>query len=164
MALTKIVNDLLDITSGNTTTGNIIVTGNTTTGNLIVTGNTRTGNLIVTGNVTGNLTVTGVLKLTSTDAAIINSGTTAQRPVPAATGMFRFNTTGSQFEGYNGSAWTSVGGASGGAANPFVYENDITISVDYTITTNKNAMSAGPLTLNSGITVTVPSGSTWVVL
>jgi hypothetical protein len=56
------------------------------------------------------------------------------------------------------------GGASGGAGNPIVYENDITISVDYTITTNKNAMSAGPLTLNSGITVTVPSGSTWVVL
>ena len=50
MALTKIVNDLLDITSGNTTTGNIIVTGNTTTGNLIVTGNV-TGNLTVTGNV-----------------------------------------------------------------------------------------------------------------
>ena len=164
MALTKIVNDLLDITSGNTTTGNIIVTGNTTTGNLIVTGNTRTGNLIVTGNVTGNLTVTGVLKLTSTDAVIINAGTTAQRPVPAATGMFRFNTTGTQFEGYNGSAWTGVGGASGGAANPFVYENDITVSADYTLTTNKNGITAGPISINSGNTVTVPSGSVWTVI
>jgi hypothetical protein len=91
-------------------------------------------------------------------------GTTAQRDSPASTGFFRFNTTNTQFEGYNGTAWAGVGGASGGGGNPIVYENDITISVNYTITTNKNAMSAGPLTLNSGITVTVPSGSTWVVL
>jgi hypothetical protein len=103
------------------------------------------------------------LSVVTTGAVKVPSGTTGERPT-ATTGMFRFNTTGSQFEGYNGSAWAGVGGASGGAGNPIVYENDITISVDYTITTNKNAMSAGPLTLNSGITVTVPSGSTWVVL
>ena len=47
--------------------------------------------------------------------------------------------------------------------NPF-YENSINVSADYTITTGKNAMSAGPITINTGITVTVPSGSTWTIV
>ena len=44
-----------------------------------------------------------------------------------------------------------------------VHENSATISADYTITTGNNALSAGPITINSGVTVTVPSGSTWSV-
>jgi len=43
-------------------------------------------------------------------------------------------------------------------------ENDSTIDVSSTINTGRNAVSAGPITLASGITVTVPSGSRWVVL
>jgi len=105
-----------------------------------------------------------LFRTSTTGSLITPTGTTAQRDVSALAGYFRFNSTNTQFEGYNGTTWSGVGGASGGGGNPIMYENDITISVDYTITTNKNAMSAGPLTLNSGITVTVPSGSTWVVL
>lgn len=45
-----------------------------------------------------------------------------------------------------------------------LYENDATISADYTITSGKNAMSAGPITVASGITVTVPSGSVWTIV
>ena len=45
-----------------------------------------------------------------------------------------------------------------------VHENSATISADYTITTGNNALSAGPITINSGVTVTVPSGSTWSVI
>jgi hypothetical protein len=99
----------------------------------------------------------------STGAITVPVGTTAQRPTPS-TGMFRFNSNGSAFEGYNGTAWASVGGASGGAGNPFVYENDQVITTNYTITAGKNGMSTGTLTINSGVTVTVPSGSRWVVL
>ena len=44
------------------------------------------------------------------------------------------------------------------------YENPTTVTTDYTITTNKNAMSAGPITINSGVTITVPNGSTWTVV
>ena len=44
------------------------------------------------------------------------------------------------------------------------YENSTTVSSDYTLTAGKNAMSAGPITIGSGITVTVPSGSTWTVV
>jgi hypothetical protein len=67
-------------------------------------------------------------------------------------------------EFYNGTGWVGLGGASGGTGNGFVYENDITVTANYTITASKNAMSTGPLTINSGITVTVPTGSRWVVL
>jgi len=43
-------------------------------------------------------------------------------------------------------------------------ENAATVAVSSTITTGNNAMSAGPVTINSSITVTVPSGSRWVVV
>lgn len=43
-------------------------------------------------------------------------------------------------------------------------ENSINIATSYTITTGRNAMSAGPITINSGVTVTVPSGSTWTIV
>jgi hypothetical protein len=45
-----------------------------------------------------------------------------------------------------------------------IYENATTIAADYTIGTNNNAMSAGPITINSGISVTVPSGSAWAII
>jgi hypothetical protein len=69
--------------------------------------------------VTGTIAITGALTATldstfsSTGALLISKGTTAQQPTPT-TGMLRYNTTTSQFEGYSGSspAWNPVGGAS----------------------------------------------------
>lgn len=61
--------------------------------------------------------------------------------------------------------WGSVGGgATGGGGNDVFYENSQVVTNSYTITTSKNAMSTGPITINSGIVVTVPTGSRWVVL
>jgi len=60
--------------------------------------------------VTGALTATLDSTFSSTGALIISKGTTGQRPT-AASGMLRFNTTTNEFEGYNGTAWASVGGA-----------------------------------------------------
>lgn len=51
-----------------------------------------------------------------------------------------------------------------GARSDIFWENGQAVTSNYTITSNKNAMSAGPITINSGVTVTVPSGSTWVVV
>jgi hypothetical protein len=45
-----------------------------------------------------------------------------------------------------------------------LYENSATISANYTIGTGNNAMSAGPITVASGVTVTVPSGSVWTIV
>ena len=45
-----------------------------------------------------------------------------------------------------------------------LYEHEHTIDVNYTIASGSNAMSAGPITVSSGVSVTVPTGSTWVIL
>lgn len=100
----------------------------------------------------------------STGAATLPAGTTAQRPASPAAGQFRFNSTAGKFEGYNGSAWGSVGGASGSNGNGVFYENDQAVTADYTLSSGKNAMSAGPIDVNSGVTVTIPSGSTWAII
>lgn len=147
-------------------------------------------------------------ELVGTDAMLIPKGTTGNRPT-GVSGYFRFNTTSNEFEGYNGSAWSSVGGAaisndtstatniyplsaaatSGSASTlytsnaKFLYKpstgelqaselvasngivvNNQTISASYTIAAGNNAMSAGPVTVASGQTVTVSSGCRWVVL
>lgn len=60
-------------------------------------------------------------------------------------------------------SWAPTG-ASGGGTDQVFYENDITVNSSYTISSNKNAMSAGPITIASGATVTVPTNSTWVVV
>jgi hypothetical protein len=57
-----------------------------------------------------------------------------------------------------------IRGATGGGTDRVFYENDQTVSTTYSITSGKNAMTAGPITINDGITVTVPNGSTWTVV
>lgn len=51
-----------------------------------------------------------------------------------------------------------------GLAGVPIYENAQTITVDYTISNGRNAMSAGPITVNTGVTVTVGTGETWTVV
>ena len=121
-------------------------------------------------DIPGTLDVTGVatfdsdVTIASTGALTIPDGTEAQRPT-GVTGMIRFNTDITQFEGYNGSSWSSIGGgATGGGSDAVFLETDNTVTTDYTLTTNKNAVTAGPITINSGITVTVPSGQSWVIV
>ena len=50
------------------------------------------------------------------------------------------------------------------SSNIIMYENNQVISTSYTITSGHSAMSAGPITINSGVTVSIPAGSRWVVL
>jgi hypothetical protein len=56
------------------------------------------------------------------------------------------------------------GGATGGGTDEVFYENDQAVTTSYTITTGKNAMTAGPIAINSGVVVTVPSGSDWIIV
>jgi hypothetical protein len=96
---------------------------------------------------------------------LIPKGTTAERPVSPVNGEIRYNTTTSQFEGYQGGAWGQLGGgATGGGGDEVFVENGVTVTTNYTLSTGKNASSVGPITINAGITVTVPSGQRWVVL
>lgn len=113
---------------------------------------------------TGTTTFTGDVLLTGTGVFELPSGTTAQRPGSPVAGMIRYNNSLGQFEGY-GTAWGTIGGgAKGGGSDDVFYENGQTVTTNYTLTTNKNAVTAGPVTINSGVTVTIPSGSSWVVV
>lgn len=106
-----------------------------------------------------------VEKTSNTGAAKLPAGTTGERDGAPAAGYLRFNSTLGKPEIYNGSAWGSVGGgATGGGSDAVFIENDQTVSSNYTIPASKNAMSTGPVSINSGVTVTISSGSRWVVL
>jgi len=155
------------------------------------------------------LTATADSSFTSTGAVIVSKGTTGQRPGSPVSGMFRFNTTTAEFEGYNGTAFASVGGAAlsndtatasnlfplfasattGTASSLFtsnakllykpstgefqasvpvasngIVVNSQTVAASYTIAVGFSAMSSGPVTVVSGQSVTVSSGSRWVVV
>jgi hypothetical protein len=142
--------------SGNTTlTGDLAVNGNTTLGN--ASGDTITANA-------GTMNVPNNLNFNGTGTIRLPNGTTGERPTPAS-GMIRYNTSTSGFEGYAGGEWGSIGGgATGGGGDQVFYENELTVTTSYTLTTNRNAMSTGPITIDSGATVTIPSGQRWVIL
>jgi hypothetical protein len=114
---------------------------------------------------TSALGTTIVEQTSASGSAIIPSGDASERDGSPAAGYFRFNVDVAKFEGYNGTAWGSVGGgATGGGGDEAFFENDVEVSANYTITTGKNAMSAGPMTIADGVTVTVPDGSVWTIV
>jgi len=112
-----------------------------------------------------DVTIAGRLSLTGTGAAKLNVGTTAERPVSPVNGDIRYNSDTSKYEGYSGSAWGQLGGgATGGGADTIFVLNGQTVTVDYTIPTGFNASSVGPISVDDGITVTIPVSSSWVIL
>jgi hypothetical protein len=152
-------------------TGNLAMGGNKLTG---LTQGTVNGDsveysqlsaLLVSPTITGDLTVTGNGIFQGTGFVLVAKGTTAQRPVTPVAGEIRYNTDNQQFEGYSNGAWGQLGGgATGGGGDQVFVENGVTVTANYTLSTNKNAESVGPITINSGKTVTVPSGQRWVIL
>ena len=63
-----------------------------------------------------------------------------------------------------GAAGGGGGGATGGGSDEVFYENDQSVTANYTIVAAKNAMTTGPITVNAGVTVTIETGARWVVL
>jgi len=119
----------------------------------------------MTGDITFNSgqTIDGYVPQTSTTgAAEVPAGTQAERDGSPSAGYLRFNTDTDTFEGFDGTAWGSIGG--GASAGGAIYEVSQTISADYTITAGTNGLSAGPITIDDGVTVTIPSGSTWTIV
>ena len=122
--------------------------------------------LAIDAHTNGNITVAGNIEQSGVAAMKIPTGTTAQRHGSPTAGHLRFNTDTNSAEIYNGTSFTSVGGggATGGGSDETFLETDNTVTTSYTISTNKNAMTAGPVTINSGATVTVPSGQRWIIV
>ena len=65
---------------------------------------------------------------------------------------------------WTGTQWEATGDPNAGAQQGVFYENSQTLSTNYTITTGKSAMSAGPVELGTGVTVEIPTGSRWVIV
>lgn len=113
---------------------------------------------------------TVVAKTSSTGSAVIPVGTTGDRDGSPATGYFRYNTTESQFEGYDGSAWGQIGGGAGyfkgengtvgSSAGDIFRINDQELNTDVTIASTENASATGPLSIASGVTLTVDGNLT----
>jgi hypothetical protein len=111
----------------------------------------------VTANTYGSSTAIPVITVTA--KGLITSVTTSSvSSLPSQTGNSgKYLTT----DGSTAS-WATL--ATGNTTANGLWENSNTISSNYTITTNYNAMSVGDLTVANGVTVTVPSGSTWIIL
>ena len=123
------------------TSTNAVLSGIVTVGTLSVTGNAGIAGVLTYEDVT-NVDSIGVI--TARDGLRVTGIATATA----------FHGDGSQLTGI--APGSPVGGAS---TNTVFFENDNSVDVNYTITSGKNAMAAGPIAIKSGITVTVPSGS-----
>jgi hypothetical protein len=150
----------ISITNGS---GSVTI-ASTVSGGLPTTGGTLTGDLLMDNQSDvrfGEATANGSNWVAFQGPASIASNVTWTLP-----------STDAAVSGYalvsNGSgtlSWAAAGGgATGGGTDDVFYENSQTVTTSYTLTTNKNAMSAGPITIQSGATVTIPSGQTWVIV
>ena len=98
----------------------------------------------------------------NTASAKIPAGTTAQRDGSPSAGYFRWNTTEAQAEIYDGSAWSLVGG--GNTTEEPLWEHESVVSSNYVMTDGNNAISCGPIIINSGYSVTVGTGCSWAIV
>ena len=121
----------------------------------------------------GTLTTIGATSLGSTLAVAddgtfsgtgqvkLPAGTTVQRSGSPVDGMIRYNSTDGSFEGYANGVWGGIGGAQAGGA---IVTNNKIASSSYTITSTQNGFSVGPITVASGVTITVDTDSRWVII
>jgi len=97
----------------------------------------------------------------------LNIGTPSDGTITASKLVVGSGTAGQTFViNSTATGWTygNAGGAAGGGTDQVFYENSQTVTTNYTLTAGKNAISAGPITINSGVTVTVPSGQSWSIV
>ena len=123
------------------------------------------------GNTAGDAITTGGNNTLLGYNAAASSATVSNEITLGDTNVNRFRIPGLQSSATNGQVMTYNSSSSlieladaPGAADDIFYENNTTVASNYTITSGKNAMTAGPVTIASGVTVTVPSGSRWAVV
>ena len=134
---------------------------------MVVTGIATFNNAVSVGNsVTATAFYGDGTNLTGVDAATLKFGGVTKAQANAAGVVITGILTATSFYG-DGSNLTNlppsapVGGAS---TNQVFFENDKLIEVGYQITSTKNAMTAGPISISAGIAVTVPSGCAWTIV
>lgn len=143
-------------------------TGLTTSGGPITTSGTITlaGTLAIANGGTGQTTATAAFdalapsqggnsgKYLTTNGSTTSWGTVDALPSQTGNAGKYLSTDGTT------ASWQNTGASAGGV----IWENSLVVSTNYTLTTAKNGLSVGPITIDSGVTVTVPSGQRWVIL
>ena len=143
-------------------------TGLTTSGGPITTSGTITlaGTLAIANGGTGQTTATAAFdalapsqggnsgKYLTTNGSTTSWGTVDALPSQTGNAGKYLSTDGTT------ASWQNTGASAGGV----IWENSLVVSTNYTLTTAKNGLSVGPITIDSGVSVTVPSGQRWVIL
>jgi hypothetical protein len=169
-------------------TGNLSITTGTLVANIEAVTVSATGNITVGGTVDGrdidtdgtkldtietNADVTDAANVESAGAVMesgnnasarIPSGTTAQRDGSPSAGFFRWNTTTAQAEIYTGSEWSLVGGGNITKEVNWEHESVLASGTNYVMEDGNNAISAGPITIDSNSSFVVGSGSVWAIV
>ena len=100
-------------------------------------------------------------KFVTTNTGAVVTGILTATNVSAAQSVTATTYYGSGANLSNLPASAPVGGAT---TNTVFFENDKLVEVNYQITSTKNAMTAGPISISAGIAVTVPSGCSWTIV
>ena len=141
-------------------TGNINLPGVNTSGNQDTSGNAATATKLATARTIAGVSFDGSANISLNNNAITNGA----GYLTSSSTLNSSNLSGA-LPAIDGSNLTGISaGATGGGSDEVFYENDQTVTTNYTITNGKNAMAAGPITINSGVTVTVGSGETLTIV
>ena len=156
-----------------TFSGNVIVQGDaevegdlTVSGNLFVSGGSQFETIWVSGNatVTGNISGEADGGVYGSGYWKVPDGSTAERPAVPVSGMIRYNTTLARYEGYGEDGWNLLGGGATGSGTDRVFIlNETGVTNSYTLT-GFNAVSAGAITIEDGIEVTIADTYGWSIV
>jgi hypothetical protein len=149
-------------------------TGSTPTDGQLLTGNgsgfslntLKSGTGISVANAPGSITITN----TAPDQTVVLTGSTAISVTGTYPSFSITNTAPNQSVTISAGTGIAVGGGypsftiSSTAVDGPILESEITIDQNYTLTTGKNGLSVGPVTISPGYNVTVPAGQTWMVI
>ena len=176
MAWTSLTADITGVTagtglSGGGTSGDVTLSIDTATTVDLSTAQALSNKTITASSFSGtqvDVTAQGDLRLQDTTGgqyvALQAPGTVATSYTLTMPGD---DGTNEQFLQTNGSGvltWAAAGGATGAGGDEVFYENGQTVTTSYSVTANTNAMSAGPVTLDSGVDVTLTGTSEWVIV
>lgn len=122
-------------------------------------------NNATSGNLTFKTSGSGATVTVPVASQTISYADAAGNVSQSNTSSFHYNSGTGLFEGFDGTSWVPVtGGATGGGNDQIFFQNGQNVTTNYSIPSGKNAMTAGPVTIDSGITVTIPSGSVWTIV
>jgi len=111
-----------------------------------------------TGQTTAAAAFNALSPITSTGDLIIGNGANSATRLAIGATSYVLTSNGTT------ATWAASAGGGSNITALGLWENNASITANYTIGTGNNATSAGPISVASGVAVTVPTGSTWVVL